>query len=201
MITMKYTTITYIDFSNLYEKEAELAFERYDGNGAGVRRLDVSDIRGTNCYCDDDAADQLRNVLRDEKPEGIHYMDSGNYHYVSLFYLEKIKYDFGLVLFDNHPDIQESAFGGILSCGGWVRRALESISNLKQVIMIGVDSGHINEVSPLPDKIKVVSDLSDMEIYEGLPLYISLDKDALSSGYAACDWDQGKMELAELLKL
>lgn len=103
--------------------------------------IDCRDMSGTDCYCDEIAEEEITRRLKDYGPEGIHYLDSGNYHYLTLFFLRKLPADqpFELVLFDNHPDSKEPAFGDILSCGGWVRKAWEELPNLSKVTMIGVD--------------------------------------------------------------
>ena len=89
----------------------------YDENDILV---DCRDISGTNCYCDDIAKHQLREKVANLSYHDIHFLDSGNYHYLSLLWLEKIKEPFSLVLFDHHPDMQPPSFGAITSCGGWV---------------------------------------------------------------------------------
>lgn len=48
-----------------------------------------------------------------------------------------VKEPFELLVFDHHTDMQRPAFGGILSCGGWIREALETNENLKHVILVG----------------------------------------------------------------
>lgn len=90
--------------------------------------LDFRQLEGINCYCSEEAAEQLRLKLQPYGPEGVHWIDSGDYHYLSLFFLEKITQPFSLVLIDNHPDDQDDAFSaGMLSCGNWVERARESL--------------------------------------------------------------------------
>ena len=65
------------------------------------------------------------------------FLDSGNYHYLTKLWLELVKEPFELLVFDHHTDMQRPAFGGILSCGGWIREALETNENLKHVILVG----------------------------------------------------------------
>ena len=48
-----------------------------------------------------------------------------------------VKEPFELLVFDHHTDMQRPAFVGILSCGGWIREALETNENLKHVILVG----------------------------------------------------------------
>ena len=87
--------------------------------------LDLRDVEGTNCYCGSDSAEELRVRLKDVPADAVHWIDTGDYHYLTLLFLEKIKEPFSLILIDNHPDDQPSAFDepGLLSCGSWVREA------------------------------------------------------------------------------
>lgn len=87
--------------------------------------LDLRDVEGTNCYCGSDSAEELRTRLKDVPADAVHWIDTGDYHYLTLLFLEKIKEPFSLILIDNHPDDQPSAFDepGLLSCGSWVRDA------------------------------------------------------------------------------
>lgn len=103
--------------------------------------IDCQDISGTDCYCDEIAEEAIKSRLTGIGPEGIHFLDSGNYHYLTLFFLQKLPEDqpFELILFDNHPDSKEPAFGDILSCGGWVRKAWEKVPGLLKITMIGMD--------------------------------------------------------------
>lgn len=101
--------------------------------------IDISDIQGTNCYLDDEARLEIKRKVRDIPTEAIHFIDSGNYHYMSLLFLERIKEPFDLIVFDNHTDYQESAFGGLTSCGGWIREANDTFLNLNKIYMIGTD--------------------------------------------------------------
>ena len=36
----------------------------------------------------------IEDKIKDLSPEGIHFIDSGNFHYVSEFWIEKIKQSF-----------------------------------------------------------------------------------------------------------
>ena len=175
--------MVYMDFSGQYE-------------GCDGEYVDCRSIQGTNCYCDDIAKEELRQKIASFGPEGVHFIDSGNYHYVSLLWLEKIEEDFALVLFDNHPDMQPPSFGDITSCGGWVKEAIETLPHLKRVYMVGVDEELLMELEPLPEVVH-----RGLPQEEDLPIYISLDKDVLSCEYARTDWSQGQMELSELLNI
>ncbi len=146
--------------------------------------LDLRSIEGTRCYLDDDAKAAILSEIKDIPVNGIHFIDSGNYHYLSLLWLMKIDYDFNLILFDHHPDNQPPSFGSITSCGGWVLEATEILPHLKNVYTFGVgDYPSLDDISP------------------DLPVFISIDKDVLSPDFAITDWDQGNMSLEEMQQL
>ena len=160
---------TILHFSALYAEEGWLP------NGSFA--LDFTDIEGTNCYCSPTAARELRSRLRTLPQGGLCWIDTGDYHYVSLLRTEQIGEPFALVLLDNHPDDQPSALGeGLLSCGGWVKTARESLPMMKKDY------------------------LNTAEIPSGLPVFLSIDLDWLSRDYARTDWDQGSATLPQLLE-
>lgn len=138
-------------------------------------------LDGTNCFCSEESADAIRSAIGTLPVEAIHMIGTGDYHYISLFWLEKIEEDFTLMLYDNHPDDQESAFGSdILSCGSWVRNARE-LEHVKAFSWFRGDGTY----DPLPD---------------GLPVYLSVDLDVLSREFAHTDWSQGDVTLDALCR-
>lgn len=138
---------------------------------------DFSRLEGTCCYCSAESAAQIRDAIEDQPLEAIHMIGTGDYHYISLFWLERINEDFALVLFDNHPDDQPTAFGGdMLSCGSWVAHA-RALPSCKGDVWIR----QTDDLRGIPEC--------------GLPLYISVDLDVLSPEFARTDWDQGTMIL------
>ena len=117
-----------MDFSGIYEDQQ---FWR----GKEVSRVEARDIPGTNCYCDEDAMNAIRSRIAPYSSGGIHFIDSGNYHYMTRIWLEKISEPFSLLVFDNHTDMQPPAFGGLLSCGGWIYDSVMELPLLKRVIL------------------------------------------------------------------
>ena len=184
---------------NFYIKEERGLMDSLSGGDRepDVVELDCRDIAGTNCYLDDVAKEELRQRMEPYEPGEIHFLDSGNYHYLSLLWLEKVNEPFSLVLFDHHPDMQPPSFGQITSCGGWVLEALESLPNLQRVYMVGVDEYLLEQMDDHP---KVQSGLEGIE-KDKRPVYLSFDKDVLRREDAICDWDQGEMSLEEALEL
>ena len=126
------TSIVLMNFSRIYEEERFWKDRQ-------VSWIEARDICGTNCYCDDEAIAELNKRTENHSVAGIHFIDSGNYHYMTKLWLTKIEKPFALLVYDNHTDMQPPAFGGILSCGGWIVASLEELENLKHVILIGPD--------------------------------------------------------------
>lgn len=142
---------------------------------------DYSALEGTCCYCSDEAAQSIRQAIKGLPLCAVHFLGTGDYHYQTLFWLERIGAPFALVHFDNHPDDQAGAFGeGILSCGSWVANA-RRLANCRAASWFD-GSGHWQwEAIP-----------------EGLPVYLSVDLDVLGKEYLDTDWDQGSVAPAEL---
>ncbi len=141
---------------------------------------DFSYLDGSCCYCSVQSAARIRESVAALPLGALHLIGTGDYHYISLFYLERIAVPFRLLLFDNHPDDQPAAFGGeLLSCGSWVAEARK--------LPLLRSSHHIRDISGLAQLPS-----------GGVPVYISLDLDILSPDWARTDWDQGEMTLPEL---
>ena len=150
----------------------------YDEEGwslAGAHTLDLRQLDGCCCYCDPEAEAALRSAIAPLPLSGVHWIDTGDYHYLSKLWMERVREPFVLALFDNHPDDQATAFGSLLSCGSWVQAARDGLPLMK--------ADYLN-----PD-----------DIPGELPVYLSIDLDVLSPEYARTDWDQGTLSTAGLI--
>ena len=123
--------IVLMNFSGIYREE-EFWKNRQ------VSWIELQDVCGTNCYCDEEAIAEINKRTENYPTAGIHFIDSGNYHYMTRLWLTRMDQPFCLLVYDNHTDMQPPAFGGILSCGGWIAAALEELENLKYVILVGM---------------------------------------------------------------
>jgi len=149
----------------------------------------------------------------------IHFFDNGNYHYMSKLWTDRIQEPFTLIVFDHHPDMQPPRFGGILSCGGWVLEVLRTNKFVQNVIIIGVKDELVETIreellqsgeDKILDKVAFIKEgelnstlhlqsISDLKVrdsgrpHTSYPIYLSIDKDALSPTYAATNWDQGSL--------
>ena len=173
--------------------------------------VEVQELTGSNCYCDEEAAKVLKEKLKKFSSEGMHFIDSGNYHYMSRIWLEKLETPFRLVAFDNHTDMQLPAFGGLLSCGGWIAASLEELPLLEEVILIGPDQEAFDQTEPVfrqkvqylsREKLRIMTPEEKRAFFEKMemdcPMYISVDKDVLCKDDASTTWSQGDMTLEEL---
>lgn len=136
---------------------------------------DFSALEGSHRYCEAATAQKIREAVAALPLHSVHLLGTGDYHYVSLFWLERVGEPFDLVLFDNHPDDQAGAFGEeLLSCGGWVA-----------------------DVRKLPNCRRTLWNPDSVSSPYGI--YLSIDLDVLSPAYARTNWDQGEMTLEDLL--
>lgn len=197
-----------MNFSGIYKQQQFWQTGEIQRN---ISWVEVQELSGSNCYCDGDAMETLRQKLEEFDADGIHFIDSGNYHYMSRIWLEKLNTPFRLVVFDNHTDMQPPTFGGLLSCGGWVAASLEELPLLKEVLLVGPDQEAFDQTEPvLREKVRFLSreKLGEMALEEKvsffeeltaeLPTYLSVDKDVLCPEEASTTWSQGEMTLEEL---
>lgn len=191
--------IVILNFSNIYLQED------FYQNREHIT-VDCSDVDGTNCYCDDEALATITSRIKDIDCNGIHFIDSGNFHYLSKLWTDKITENFNLLVFDHHTDMQEPQFGDILSCGGWIKKVLDENKNINKVFLLGVRNDLAKQIPPeYEDKVECINESSIcecnleylMEKDGTLPLYISIDKDALCEDDAITNWDQGTMTLQQ----
>ena len=180
------------DFSGVYQAEGFLPF--LQGLGLPVKHVTLGDLEGTMCYCDADAEAEIRRRLVPAADAGIRWMDSGDYHYVTKILAEFQTEPFVLVLVDNHPDDQEPAFGGVLSCGSWVRE-MRSNPLVKDVWTLGPDH-RIRSATVDRELDASIDDL--LEALDGQRVYLSIDKDVLRREEARTDWSQGNYTLETL---
>lgn len=193
--------IILMNFTRVYEEEHFVNNRRF-------RWIDCTDLNGVDCYCDADARRCLEAKMAPFPPDGIHFIDSGNYHYLSKLWTDKIREPFSLVVFDHHPDMQPTLFEDMLSCGSWVKDVLETNFFLHKVFIVGAAEKLVEAMTTgYGDKVKCYSetDLSHEESWRRFseehidcPIYISVDKDVLNAASAATNWDQGSLSLDEL---
>lgn len=190
-----------LDFTHVYPEGMEEELGR-------ISRIDCSDIPECNLYCSLTAEQEIRKRIEPYGVSGIHFLDSGNYHYMTKLMLERIQVPFGLVVFDNHTDMQEPQAEGLTSCGGWLRDTLDSNPFLKQVMLLGpeeecLQADHAENFSMLisysRERLQQKVTWEELErTADQLPFYLSIDKDVLTPANARTNWNQGEMTTEEL---
>lgn len=177
-----------------------------------VIQSDFSILEGTNCYCSEESAAQIRQAISGLPLSAVHMIGTGDYHYITLFWLERIREPFSLVLFDNHPDDQPSAFSpDTLSCGSWVAEARKLPNCIGTYWLSGAACetagknlryAHPSQADAWAPPVHETTGghgFSRLSLRKpGKPVYVSIDLDVLSRDYARTDWDQGSMTLEEL---
>ena len=177
--------------------------------------MDCSDIEETDMYCSKNAYEKIWGRIEPYGIQGIHYIDSGNYHYISKIITDHITEPFGLVMYDHHTDMQIPMVPEMMSCGDWAGQALSQNKNLRQLVIVGPPESDIEQTlesysgsqsgrlltfsaedlhGDLPkNKLKLIR--------TDLPLYISIDKDVLGTEYTETNWSQGDMSIDGLERL
>ena len=73
-----------MSFSGLYDDPSYAALLK------GGKVLDLTHLDGTCCFCDPDSAAIIRAKMAENDTKGIRWIDTGDYHYLTLFSLERI---------------------------------------------------------------------------------------------------------------
>ena len=110
--------IIVVDFSGVYD------FESF-ASGREIVHVDCRGLNGVDCYCDADGRNALRKTLAPYPAKALHFIDSGDYHYLTEYWVSRLQEPFSLIVFDHHPDMQRPQWEGVVSCGGWVTDVLE----------------------------------------------------------------------------
>lgn len=194
-----------LDFTHVYRDEDIKDIDRF-------RYIDCSDIQETDMYCSKNAYEKIWGRIEPYGIQGIHYIDSGNYHYISKIITDHIDEPFGLVMYDHHTDMQMPMVPEMMSCGDWAGQALSQNKNLRQLVIVGPPESDIEQTLEsysgsqsgrlltfsaedlhgdlLENKLKLIR--------TDLPLYISIDKDVLGTEYTETNWSQGDMSIGGL---
>ncbi len=191
--------ISIMSFSGIYGQETFYKRE-------WIRWIDCENLSGTEGYCDEAAVAAIEQKLKGLSPGGLHFIDNGNYHYVTLFWIKKIQTPFNLIVMDHHSDMKPPAFGDLLSCGSWVLQALKTLDKLKKVVIVGLAKEQERFIpAALKDRVTGLEQEALKHCHRWLPadvpVYISVDKDVLCEAVVETNWDQGEMTLRELERL
>ncbi|MCD7999630.1 MAG: arginase family protein [Clostridiales bacterium] len=193
-------SVSVLNFSGVYERQS--FYKDRD-----CEWIDCSDLSGVNGFCDETSMEEID--ARISGLEGwIHFIDGGNFHYLSYLLMKHIREPFTLVVFDHHTDMKPSMFAGLLSCGCWIKEALDALPFLKNVVLIGVADSLADTAEPdYAGRVRIISEsmaeeddtwLGILEAEALKAVYLSIDKDAFGREEVVTDWDQGTMTLEQL---
>ena len=197
-----------LDFTHVYRDEHIKDIDSF-------RYIDCSDIQETDMYCSKNAYEKIWGRIEPYGIQGIHYIHSGNYHYITKIITDHITEPFGLVMYDHHTDMQIPMVPEMMSCGDWAGQTLIQNENLRQLVVVGPPESDIEQTLEsysgsqsgrlltfsaedlhgdlLENKLKLIR--------TDLPLYISIDKDVLGPEYTETNWSQGDMSIDGLERL
>lgn len=167
----------------------------------GVDYVGLTRLEGVSCYLDESSRVVVEKAFPGYCPYGIHFIDSGDYHYITYLLACMVRRPYCLVLIDNHPDMQPPAFGPVLSCGAWLRQLLQEDSFLVKAYVLGIDPALESECGGFGERVVIVNrdKFSVPALPPDLPVYISVDKDVLSPQECATGWSQGTLSSDGLL--
>ncbi len=221
---------TILNFTGIYDHESFYLEDK------SSRFVDLSDVAGTNCMCDDAARKEVMSRITEGAdigsdgsasgdlpsdqpsdqpsglpdgalnrkmllPYGIHFLDNGNYHYMSALFLDMVKEPFSLVVIDHHPDMQRPMFD-ILSCGGWVMDVADHNEFVRDIHVVGADENLIEELGEEDCERAEFYEFDEFNIsFVQNPIYLSIDKDILRRDELITNWDQGDVTIEQLLEL
>lgn len=197
-----------LDFTHVYRDEDIKDIDRF-------RYIDCSDIQETDMYCSKNAYEKIWGRIEPYGIQGIHYIDSGNYHYITKIITDHITEPFGLVMYDHHTDMQIPMVPEMMSCGDWAGQTLIQNENLRQLVVVGPPESDIEQTLEsysgsqsgrlltfsAEDLHGGLSEDKLKHIRTDLPLYISIDKDVLGTEYTETNWSQGDMSIDGLERL
>ena len=101
--------------------------------------------------------------------------------------------------------MQRPLVDGMMSCGDWAGLVLDQNPNLKQLILIGPEAADIFQIDAVHKDRLLTFSAEELKngtarkksanILSGVPFYISIDKDVLSTRFTETNWNQGDMTL------
>ena len=209
--------IVIMNFSGIYKEQQ--FYRNHAEMQEDISWLEVQDLPGSNCYCDEEAKNRILDDIKNYTGNGIHFIDSGNYHYVSRLWLSKMEHPFRLLVDREH------------------RKLFEIIGEVNALIHNDLLHDKYDEIVRLLDELREYTKFhfEDEEAYmqvepefqqkvqflsrekllamtgeekntffrnlrADLPMYISVDKDVLCTADASTTWSQGDMSLEKLQK-
>ena len=87
--------IILLNFTGIYDYESF-------ASSHNIMHVDCRDINGVDCYCDEQARKELHRRLSAFPAKALHFIDSGDFHYLTEYWVSRLDEPFSLVVFDHH---------------------------------------------------------------------------------------------------
>ncbi|MBC5638114.1 arginase family protein [Ornithinibacillus sp. BX22] len=198
------SSVTLWNFDGTYRRQSFYLRSNYTS-------IDLEYMRNISLFCEKAVLWELADRIRNHPSSNIHYLGSGNYHYISYILQSQINEPYTLVLFDHHTDTLPAPSESLISCGSWVLESIHNLPMLKKVFIIGVsEDAYLHIPKDVQNKVAVYTEHSLQSnlptiiksILTNLPtksIYISMDKDVLLQEEALTAWDHGTLRLKQMM--
>ena len=100
-----------LNFTGVYDLEAF-------ASNKNIIHVDCRDMKGVDCYCDEEGREELHRRLAPFPAKAVHFIDSGDFHYLTEYWVSRIHEPFSLIVFDHHPDMQQPEWEGVVLQSG-----------------------------------------------------------------------------------
>lgn len=84
-----------LNFTGVYDLEAF-------ASNKNIIHVDCRDMKGVDCYCDEEGREELHRRLAPFPAKAVHFIDSGDFHYLTEYWVSRIHEPFSLIVFDHH---------------------------------------------------------------------------------------------------
>lgn len=166
--------------------------------------IDLRHLPGKNACATPEALAAIAAALAPHQEVPLCFWGAGEYHYVTLLRLQALRRPVTLVLFDHHHDAAPLQ-GDLVTCGNWVRHAL-NLPWVRRAVWVGGRHPEMQLYLPHPRLLRAAEPTPPEPFAEwalqAIPtadVYISIDKDVLTGDDSATTWGAGDLALAELM--
>jgi hypothetical protein len=166
--------------------------------------VNLTQVKGKKSCATPESLAAIEAALMPYRKAPLCFWGAGDYHYVTLARLRLLRRPLTLILFDHHHDcapVQD----GVITCGDWVRHALD-LPWVRQVVWVGGKQPELWSFRPHPRLVRVSEPAPPAGFApwaaRAVPtpyVYISIDKDVLAPQDALTNWGAGDLPLADLL--
>ncbi|AZT91207.1 hypothetical protein ELD05_11515 [Caldicellulosiruptor changbaiensis] len=157
------------------------------------KTIDLSNISSTRYMCSTNTLEMISDKIKNIK-NSLCFLGSGDFHHFTLLLLKNISQKISLIVFDKHVDYS-NFFEGFVSCGSWLKDACD-LENVAEVFVLSEEKKNVEN-----QKLKIALPSEYRKIQPRFDIYISIDKDILSSSSLKTTWDQGSCDVATLFEI